>query len=502
VLAQLIEQADRPLCVEWFETDATPGPGAAYRTQEGCHLLNVRTARMGAFAGQPEGFLHWLHTPQGQEQIDQVSPTWTAHADSYAPRALYGRYLRAVVIATVQKAAAKGIIVRIHQATVTDAQVIDSQARQLRLTSEGVGRREHRVVDALVLATGNQPPRRIALPVDFPEVSRHYVTNCWQPPQESLYPQQVAALAPESQIMILGTGLTMVDVVLSLLAHGYRGQITALSRHGWLPAAHAHTTPYPAWAWVKHPEETPRTALGLFRQLRQEINHAATLGYDWRSVIDSLRPVTQQIWQQLSRHEQRKFQRHLLTLWNVHRHRLAPEVAAQVQALRARGALRLVAGELCQVAPTPTGLAVTYRAHGSQQATTLPAALLINCTGPNYDLTSTASTLLTNLRNRGLITPHPLGLGLLVDESGRAVSPVAAPIFPLGTLLVGDRLECTAVPELREQACDVAAQLLQSWLATEQTGIPVDWFTGNVPRFPINPINREELHHGKDRLRD
>ncbi|MBX3014805.1 MAG: hypothetical protein KF832_25015, partial [Caldilineaceae bacterium] len=323
-----------------------------------------------------------------------------------------------------------------------------------------------------VLATGNRASRPSFLPnAQTPEAQ--WVVDAWQPTATSDYPAGVRKLPPDSTIVIIGTGLTMVDTVQTLEAQGYRGSILAISRHGWLPAVHEHPKPYPAWTWTRHPAAAPRTALGLLQGLRAEIEQAATLGYDWRSVIDSLRPITQTLWQQLEVGEKRKFMRRLFTLWNVHRHRVAPAASTELLALQQRGRLQVVAGKICQLNTHVAGLKVAYYPASTSDLTVVNAALVINCTGPTYDSTVGHDELLANLHSRGLLTRGPLGMGVAVDSQGRAKNNATGAIFPMGSLLVGELLECTAIPELRNQAQTVARHLLAPWGAPTNSAPPV-----------------------------
>lgn len=455
VLANLVEAAARPLVIELFEPMML-ATGIAYSTTECTHLLNVRAERMGAFADQPDHFYRWLQSAAGKTATRQLGLKPAFTADSYVPRALYGRYLRHLFQQTLQHAHAKGITVNLHQATVTDA-ALDA-THGLVLQPEPAGATTTVCVDALVLATGNRPRRPAFLPQPG-QAGDDRVIDGWRPQAGSFFPQRVAELPPTTEIVIVGSGLTMVDTILTLQAHGYRGTVTVISRHAWLPTVHAHTLPYPAWEWVRNPASAPHTALGLLQGLRAEVARATALGYDWRSVVDSLRPVTQTLWKQLANPEKQKFLHRLFTLWNIHRHRMAPAVYIQLQQLQQAGRLRLIAGRINQVLPTADGLVVVYHAHGAMTPTHCPTALVINCTGPLYE-SKAEPGLLANLHHRGLITLGPLSIGVEVDERGCARGIAPAAIYPLGSLLVGELLECTAVPELREQAKVVADQVL------------------------------------------
>ncbi len=52
-------------------------------------------------------------------------------------------------------------------------------------------------------------------------------------------------IAFEGRIVIVGTGLTMIDCVLSIWKSGHRGQILSILRRGVLPRDHAETRPLP-----------------------------------------------------------------------------------------------------------------------------------------------------------------------------------------------------------------------------------------------------------------
>lgn len=455
VLANLVNQAAIRFTVELFEAHGPVNGGVAYGTPDVTHLLNVRADRMGAWAGQPGDFYRWLQTAQGKVQTAQIWPGRTVKEGSFVPRALYGAYLQQLFTDTIAQAQAKGITVRVNQATVVDA-VYKQETQQLLLAVKTDATQQTIAVDALVLATGNVMPRRFAFEAGLRRCAHYYIPDVWRTPADCLYPHQVAQLAPETAVVIIGTGLTMVDTVLTLQANGYRGTIYALSRRGWLPATHAPAKPYPAWPLTTAPDRAPLTALGLLKALRAEVKQAAAQGYDWRSVIDSLRPVTRTLWQRLSVAEKRKFINKLLPLWNIHRHRMAPEICEQLTALQRSRQLQVIAGQLYHLDPTQEGLEVVYRRRQGQHLETIQAALVLNCTGPEYDIAASDHRLLKNLRDRKLVTVGPLRMGIESDVQGSAVGQAPGLIFPIGALLVGELLECTAVPELREQTRQVA----------------------------------------------
>jgi len=453
-VTHLVRSAQTPLIIEWFDEGKTLGTGIAYSTEDDCHLLNARADRMGAVAGKPEGFYFWLQSEEGKVHAARLWPSGIPSPESYAPRKLYSVYLQSIRDETLQIAQAQGIEVRIHQATATDAML--TKDGQLALTAETKGTQEDFVVDVLVLATGNLPPRQFAFQPGMIRGVTHYIANIWNPQGDCLYPHQVNQLSADAEIVIIGTGLTMVDSVLTLKKNGYKGTITAISRHGWLPAVHTQIAPYPQWEWTRNPAQAPAQIFIMLKQLRREIKKAAASGYDWRSVIDSLRPVTQTLWKRLSITEKRKFITRLFTLWSIHRHRMAPEINTQIKSLQQNGTLRIVPGRIYYVGSDEEGLTVAYRKRGANRLETIRAALVLNCTGPEHDIAASSHRLLKNLRDRKLISVDSLRMGISTTETGSAEGKTPDLIFPVGTLLVGELLECTAVPELREQTHAVA----------------------------------------------
>src|SRR4030095_9210042 len=87
---------------------------------------------------------------------------------------------------------------------------------------------------ALVLAQGNQAPASLAFARGIPKAL--FVNDPWSATGREAITK---AAASGGDVLLIGTGLTMVDVVLSLDEARLRGRITALSRRGLAPRAHA-----------------------------------------------------------------------------------------------------------------------------------------------------------------------------------------------------------------------------------------------------------------------
>ena len=242
----------------------------------------------------------------------------------------------------------------------------------------------------------------------------------------------------------------------------HQGKIDAVSRRGLFPLPHQSTKPYPAFLT---PDIAPKTIRGLLQRLRREVQTAAVQGYDWRSVVDSLRPITQQLWQQLPRVEQRRFLRHATPYWDVHRHRIAPEIGKVVQAMLDSGQLTITAGRIQDYQAAPDAVAVTVRQRQTKANRVLQVSRVVKCTGVETDYRQSPQSLIANLRTQGLIRPNEIGLGLDTAADGAvfdAQGNRSTLLYTLGTPRKGNLLETIAVPELREQAQALAATVLQS----------------------------------------
>jgi uncharacterized NAD(P)/FAD-binding protein YdhS len=298
--------------------------------------------------------------------------------------------------------------------------------------------------DAVVVATGISPPAAVAGPVGHPA----YVADPWDR-------DAVAALAGREEVLIVGTGLTMVDLALTL---GGGPRLLAVSRSGELPRCHRAGLPRPGTPAVL-PGETASADV-----IAERVETLAGVG-EWRTVVDSLRPVTQQVWRSLPVAEKSRFLERHARRWEAHRHRMAPRVAERLRALLASGALRVAAGGVEAIEPAGDRLAV--RAGGE----TLVVGGAINATGPAWDCRRGDSELVAFLLRSGAAEPGPLGLGLRTDPAGALLDShghASRTLFTLGALRRGELWETTAVPEIRAQATELAARI--GALATASAG--------------------------------
>lgn len=390
------------------------GRGVAYSTTDHAHLLNVRAEGMSALAGDPQHFANWFEERGGDKR-------------GFAQRQLFASYLGELLDAAVESGQAELI-----RATATHA----SRNGKWRIT---LGDGERLEAEALVLAIGNQEPGSLRA---FAEVGSHYIANPWGDGAKAA----VRDLAESGEsVMLVGTGLTMIDLVLSLEAAGYDGSIVAISRRGQIPRAHADFDPAP----VERNEVPEGSVRELSRWLRRR---AAKVG--WRAAVDSLRPHSHPLWQSLSPDQQERFLRHMRPWWDVHRHRIAPEVAQVIARLVAEDFLEIAAGRIVSAKASAGGIDVTIRKRGSDQDRIQHFTYAFNCTGPLAAINRSKDPLLRGLLDSGEVRPDRLGMGIEVDEHSRAEG--CERLWALGPLTKGRYWEIVAVPDIREQAAAVA----------------------------------------------
>ncbi len=407
-----------------IERRGAVGRGTAYSTVHPDHLLNVRAANMSAYPDDPNHFTRWLAARSGHD------------GSEFVPRRLYGDYLEELLHAAVAKGDGRLSVVR---GDAVDIEAIGARRRVLLADGQFVDG------DIVALAVGNLPPAPPAC-LD-PELLKNgqYVGDPWSS-------ALAADLGPNDTIVVLGTGLTMVDVALLLDAEAFAGRIVAISRRGLLPLSHQGGTP------PSSRSERPATdPIGLLQALRQRAAEVP-----WRAAVDELRPYTQGLWRAMSIEDRSRFLRHLRPWWDIHRHRLAPVVAQRLERMQSSGRLEIVAGRILSATPTSREIKLSYKPRGSDRVHDLNVSKLINATGPEGDLARVGEPVLRALWERGWLRADPLGIGLDVDQDSRAIGregEVSEQLLVLGPMTRGAFWEIVAVPDIRRQAWSVARRL-------------------------------------------
>ncbi len=408
--------------------------GVAYATGDNDHLLNVRATNMSALADEPSHFADWLR--RRAEQTSQgLHPT---EAGLFASRGLYGQYLRTLLDTALRETAGHAQL-RLMPDDVTDVTPISGAG--FTLTFAGGAKID---VAGIVLAVGNLSPEETPDP--------RICANPWGEKASK-------KLAGDLPVLIVGTGLTMVDLVISIRRRGFTGKIIAMSRGGLLPSRHASVDPWPM------PRLTPAELKSmhlLMNRIRREVGAAAQHGVDWRAVIDSLRPFTAQLWGGMPLAERRRFLRHVRRYWDVHRHRMAPPHADLIAQMQREGSLQIMAGRVLGYDTNGGLVNVRYRLRGAGNEQVLPVQRVIVANGLEA-IERTRDPLMGRLIASGLARFDKHNMGLDVTEALHVVRADGTPaerIWALGPIVRGVFWECVAVPDIRVQASHMAASVV------------------------------------------
>lgn len=454
----LMYQAHCPLRIVHIESNEIRNRGVAFRTQSPHHLLNVPAGRMSAFPDDPLHFLKWARS-----RDKKLSES------SFVQRCLYGEYLDDVLEAGLKSLPPFLSYEALNGEAISIKLIQDDSKAVIKLADGNVV-----VADKVVLATGNFKSGTPAGISETIAASEHYVADAWSRQCEKL-------VTASGDILIIGTGLTAVDKMIDLEACGFKGNIHAVSRHGLLPASHLKTS-LPTFAQTELRQELYSDLNLLFKSVKNAIrsgsykdlfDNASSVNMevsDWRQIIDSLRPHSQSLWGALSETQKARFARHLKAYWDVHRHRMAPEIGTRIEKLQQSGQLQTIAGRLYSVQETAETLVATIVPRGGGQPRQLKVAGIINCTGFELNFEKAESSLAQSLIARGLVKAHPTGLGLSILADGNVLDNNERPskvLYTLGASTIGARGESIAIPELRVQAKELAATLL-SLTNTEQ----------------------------------
>jgi uncharacterized NAD(P)/FAD-binding protein YdhS len=435
--------------IDLIDRTGSFGAGVAYGTQDPLHVLNVPAERMGAITGHPEHFHEWL--------ADRGEP---ADEAAFLPRGLYATYIRDL-LASAERESAEARLRRHCGEVVSIVEHHGAATAPLELT---LGDGERTWADRVILALG---PLGAGDPIRVPpelKASGVYVADPW-----------AAGALEEARearsVLIVGTGLSMVDVALSL-SDGEEGpRIRAVSRHGLVPRRHRRDLTNVRRFHI--PTETG-TIEPIVAAIFGQICRVSQQGDDWRDVVDSMRPITPQLWKSLKTDEKQRFLNDFQRLWDVHRFRMAPEVADRFEALQEAGRIQTDADSIVSVEPHGRRARVFLRTPGAHDLDTVEVDRVINCSGAGCDLRRQAPPVLAGLLAAGRARPDELGLGLDVNEEGALLDAEGLPserLFAVGSLRKGVEWEAIGITEIRDHSGAVARQIVRTG-ETEEMPLP------------------------------
>lgn len=432
---------DKNVHVHLIEKNDQAGRGLAYDTSHDIHLLNVPVAKMGAFPAAINDFYNWL-----------LSAGKSYGPGDFVPRSVFGDYIQSRWSALISDPSIQEKLHH-HQTEAIDIIVEGNSPKYKVQLRDGL-----RInADRIMLSLGNfspGPPRNAS---DSLINSDQYHADPWK---EGL----TESISQYEDVLIIGSGLTMVDVVCMLHRKGHKGKMISVSTHGFFPQVHKQVSAYPDFY-----EELKNydTVVETYSVFKHHLRKAKAQGIDWRAVVDAIRPHNQTIWKNWNTIQKRIFIEHLRHIWGVARHRMPEANATILNEVLQSGQLQIHAGRIQKADLRDKKVFVRFFERGNKTLSEQVADRAINCTGPQSNLQKVGSTLLNNLYAKGLICNDELGMGLLANEHGALFSSsgeASESLFTMGPPMKGILWEITAVPEIRQQAYDLAGKWLKDIL--------------------------------------
>jgi uncharacterized NAD(P)/FAD-binding protein YdhS/predicted metal-dependent enzyme (double-stranded beta helix superfamily) len=430
VAIQLLKNLHFKANIFLFETDQEKlFRGAAYSSKLPYEPLNVPAGRMSIFPDEPDDFYNWVveHRDKGITK------------DSFVSRRWFGDYLsHQFNLAEARKH--KDVVINIVRTGVDDIRFDPLTNRYSVITTDGLVQE----TDSVVLATGNEQP------ADINNSLKHlpgYISNPWK--------RNILDILEEGEdVLLIGSGLTMVDIAASIYKSRENGKVYCISRHAYLPNTH-----------IASPNAQPLAISGnesvkeLFLYLRNEIRKQTEEGIHWSKIIDALRPYTVSLWQNFDKQEKKFFLSRLKQYWEVHRHRMPQQSTDILMEMKDANRLALISGTVLSAADTPQGIEVIYNSKGDK----IKVQHIINCTGPFADIARTNNQLLQNLYKKGWLGADELGLGVKTGKSGEIITQsgeILHKIYAIGPLRKATEWESTAMREIVAQANSLAVEII------------------------------------------
>jgi uncharacterized NAD(P)/FAD-binding protein YdhS len=448
VLAANLLRRPPPVATDIVLVERGPavGRGVAYAARELPYLLNVPAARLSADARDP---LHFLRFAQRRAP--------DAGGEDFLPRALYGDYLQDLLSQAERAAPAHMRLVCVFD----EVRGITPHSGDKPLAAEFM-ERPPILADLVILALGNPPAPLLpwAVPIRDHKSYRH---DPWELPQ---------TLPAGGSALIVGNGLTMVDVAITLTRDAARApMLHTISRHGLVPLPQTAFRPSALSGdgeAILGCADSLRRVLAMTRDLSREVERR---GGDWREVVTFIRHLAPTLWRRLPLLEQRRFLRHLQAHWDIHRHRLPPQLAERIASLRRTGKLQVHGGRIDSISADGEHLRVSWRPRGRGEPRVLTVDWVVNATGPDYALGRSIDPLLNSLRQAGLVSEDALSLGLRTGRYGACVDSrgqASQHLYYLGPMLRADHWEATAAAELRGHAERLAVHLVERLAAARR----------------------------------
>jgi uncharacterized NAD(P)/FAD-binding protein YdhS len=441
ILVRLLLVQTKNCKIYLFNSGASLSKGVAYNCNQNSSLLNVIASKMSAFPDESNHFLDWCtkHPTYKNDSRDII-------ASAFLPRKIYGEYLHAIWLETIELA----------KATDCELEIIEEKVLAIHSKSNKqlvVASNSQIECDKCVLATGNELPSTPKKLTDKFIESYDYFKNPWNLDFNKIH--------DSLPVLIIGNGLTMVDTVLSLRENNFHQKIISISPNGFNILPHRNFN-FPFESKLAT-IQTPISLLELIHLFNLEVKKLKKFGVSPEPIIDAFRPNVAKVWQQFSEEEKAKFMGRVRHIWGVARHRIPFVSYDKIMKEQINQQLEILAGNLIEVTQTKNGNRVVIWDKRTKKQKELLVGAIINCTGPETNVEKSNNQLLKQLVEAGTISQDPLKLGLRTNCSNfktiNALGKENQDLYAIGSLLKGELWESTAVNELKNQAKELAVLL-------------------------------------------
>ncbi|ELR73371.1 hypothetical protein C900_04223 [Fulvivirga imtechensis AK7] len=423
---RLLERSIEPLLIHIFEKYRHQfAKGVAYASKDHCHLLNVPAKEMSIHEDKPDDFCRWL-----------LKNGYIYEPNDFVPRWVFGHYLSDSLEKAIKRYSQHQVYV--HYSEITNLDIYNYNTFTIRDQNQ-----QELTVQNLWLCIGNLQPHEFDIKNNSDQ-RMPYISNPWDV-------HQLKRIHPKDDVLIIGSGLTMIDQVLSLKQKNHQGKITVISRRGLIPQPHKAVEDY---SLQTIPNFNSMRVVELLHWIRKEICYAEKKGIDWRSVINAVRNYTPEIWKNLSKNDRISFLTHLRPYWETSRHRVPAESYEIFQSLREKGRLELMAARIKLIRKEEQKLLVDIKVRQCIEEETLEFDWLINCTGPQAFGKHKNMPFFKSMISAGVLTLDELNLGIRISPSYKAIGRLSSEIQNLhviGPPGKGSLWECTALKEIRTQ---------------------------------------------------
>lgn len=399
--------------------------GAAYSSKLPYQLLNVPVNGMSLFQEDNLHFFNWLNDKNIKAAVDD-----------FVSRKLFGDYVEE----TMQKYITEN---NVHHFQIIQDEVIDVTTNDSKTI---VYSKKHLPVEVnkVYLCTGNFLPESLKNS-SLENLVNNYIQNPWDG-------KFFSKIKPNDTVFILGTGLSMVDWVMSLCKNeNFKGKIIALSRRGFLPLSHGLN---PAYQLQKIPDFNTSSILDIYYWIKSEVKYAESQHKNYRSVIDAVRPFLNEIWGTLSKEDKQQFCRHIKPFWDIHRHRIPVHSFDFLNQLINEQILEIISGRLIGVDDKENEFSITFQPKRITNFKTIKSNWIINCTGPQTNYTKIDDLLFQNMLISETFDTGDINLGLVTQDMGFIVAKngkINENIIMIGPAAKGNLWEIIALNEIKQQ---------------------------------------------------